>query len=334
MNAMEQRQLRRFVAVADELHFTRAAARLGIPQPALSLQIRQFEAELGVVLFRRSKRRVELTAAGQVLLAEARRALAQLDWAVGAARRAEQGEVGRLALGFVGPATYSVLPPVLRAFHERFPDVELDVDEMNTGRQLPALREGRLHVGFLRPPTPDESDGLVVEPVLREAVVVALRRGHPLAGDRRVRLRDLADEPLLIFRRDLEPTLYDSYMRLCADAGITPRVLHAANPMHLIIGLVAADLGFALLPASVRNLQRPDVVYRPLEPQPPRVVVAAAWRPDEPSPVLRAFLSVMREVVGHQTPAASPAAPGDDVVPPAMGLDDGRDFPRRLTPHR
>src|SRR3712207_3784208 len=107
---MEQRHLRRFVAVAEELHFTRAAARLGIPQPALSLQIRQLEAEVGVALFRRTKRRVELTAAGQVLLTEARRALAQLDWAVDAARRAEQGEVGRLALGFVGPATYSVLP--------------------------------------------------------------------------------------------------------------------------------------------------------------------------------------------------------------------------------
>jgi DNA-binding transcriptional LysR family regulator len=315
MNRMEQRQLRRFVAVADELHFTRAAARLGIPQPALSLHIRQLEAEVGVALFRRTKRRVELTAAGQVLLTEARRALAQLDWAVDAARRAEQGEVGRLALGFVGPAAYSVLPPVLRAFHEQFPDVELDVDELNTGRQLPALREGRLHLGLLRPPAPVECDGLIIEPVLREAVVVALRRGHPLAGDRIVHLRELADEPLLLFRRDLEPTLYDTYMRLCADVGITPRVLHGANPMHLIVSLVAAGLGFALLPASVRNLQRPDVVYRPLQPQPPKAVVAAAWRPDEPSPVLRAFLGVMHEVVGHHTPAGRPSAPDDIAVP-------------------
>jgi DNA-binding transcriptional LysR family regulator len=318
MKPMEQRQRRRFVAVAEELHLTRAAARLGIPQPAPSLQIRQLEEELGIALFRRTKRRVELTAAGQVLLTEARRALAQLEWAVEAARRAGQGEVGRLALGFVGPATYSVLPPILRAFHERFPDVELDVDELNTGRQLPALREGRLQLGFLRPPAPADSDGLVIEPVLHEAVVVALRRGHPLAGDRRVHLSELADEPLLIFRRDLEPTLYDSYMRLCADAGITPRVLHEANPLHLIIGLVAAGLGFALLPASVRNLQRPDVVYRPLEPQPPKVEVVAAWRRDEPSPVLRAFLGVMRDVVSQHTPARRPPAPEDTTVPSVM----------------
>jgi DNA-binding transcriptional LysR family regulator len=134
-----------------------------------------------------------------------------------------------------------------------------------------------------------------------------------------VHLSELADEPLLIFRRDLEPTLYDSYMRLCADTGITPRVLHEANPMHLIIGLVAAGLGFALLSASVRNLQRPDVVYRPLRPQPPKVVVAAAWRPDEPSPVLHAFLGVMREVVGTQPPPGSPSAPGDGTVPPPTG---------------
>ena len=312
---MEQRQLRRFVAVADDLHFTRAAARLGIPQPALSVHIRRLEAEVGVALFRRTKRRVELTAAGQVLLTEARRALAQLDWAVGAARRAEQGEVGRLALGFVGPAAYSVLPPVLRVFHERFPDVELDVDELNTGRQLPALREGRLHLGLLRPPAPADGDGLVIETVLREAVVVALRRGHRLAGDRPVHLRELADEPLLLFRRDLEPTLYDTYLRLCAEAGITPRILHAANPLHLIVSLVAAGLGFALLPASVRNLQRPDVVYRPLAPQPPKVEVAAAWRPDDPSPVLRAFLTVMREVVGPHTPTGRSSSPEGGPVP-------------------
>lgn len=306
---MELRHLRQFVALADELHFTRAAGQLGISQPALSLHMRQLEEDLGVSLFRRTHRRVELTAAGEVLLAEARRTLTQLDWAVGAARRAEQGEVGRLALGFVGPAVYSVLPPILRAFHERFPDVELDVDELNTGQQLPALREGRLQLGFLRPPMPSDSDGLVIEPVLHEAVVVALRRGHPLAGDARVHLGDLADEPLLIFRRDLEPTLHDSYIRLCTDAGITPRVLHGANPLHLIIGLVAAGLGFTLLPASVRKLQRPDVVYRPLHPQPPKVVIAAAWRSDEPSPMLRAFLGVMRGVVGQQAPTGQGAAP-------------------------
>ncbi len=150
---------------------------------------------------------------------------------------------------------------------------------------------------------------------MAEAVVVALRRGHRLAGDRPVHLRELADEPLLLFRRDLEPTLYDTYLRLCADAGITPRILHAANPLHLIVSLVAAGLGFALLPASVRNLQRPDVVYRPLAPQPPKVEVAAAWRPDDPSPVLRAFLTVMREVVGHHTPTGRSSSPGGDPVP-------------------
>lgn len=306
---MENRHLRRFVVLAEELHFTRAAARLGVPQPALSLQIRHLEEELGVALFRRTRRHVELTEAGEVFLTEARRALDQFNWAVRAARRAGQGEVGRLALGFVGPATYSVLPSILGGFHLRFPEVELDVDELNTGRQLPALREGRIQLGFLRPPTPSESDGLMVEPVLRETVVVALRRGHPLAGEPCLHLGELAGEPLLMFRRDLEPTLYDSYLRLCADAGITPSVLHSANPMHLIVGLVAAGLGFTILPASARNLKRPDVVYRALRPQPPRVVLAAAWRADDESPVLRAFLGVMRDVVGHQEPRKVTSAP-------------------------
>lgn len=296
---VEQRRLHQFVAVAEELHFSRAAARLGIAQPALSQQIRRLEADLGVSLLSRTKRRVELTEAGRVFLEEARRGLVQLDRAAEAARRAARGEVGRLALGFVGPATYSVLPPIVRAFHARFPDVELDLAEMNSHHQVVALRDGGLHLGFLRPPIVGE--GLTVEPILSEAVVVALPRGHRLAGEARVELACLADERLLLFRRDLEPTLFDAYMRLCADVGVTPKLLQGPNPLHLIVGLVAAGLGFAILPASVRNLRRPDIVYRPLHPQPPRVVLAAAWRSDGPAPVLRTFLTVVREVTGRAT---------------------------------
>lgn len=293
---MEQRHLRQFVAVAEELHFTRAAKRLCVAQPALSGQIRRLERELGVELFRRTRRRVELTEAGRVFLEEARRSLAQLEWAVEAARRAGRGEVGRLALGFVGPATYSVLPPLLSAFHRRYPDVELDVTEMNSGLQLPALTAGRLQLGFLRPPA--HADGLRLETVLREGVGVALPRGHRLAAASRVPASDLAGERLLLFRRDLEPTLFDAYAQYFAEVEATPRIVQLANPLHLILALVAAGLGIALVPAAIRNLRYPDIVYRPLTPQPPRVALAAAWRPDDPSPVLAAFLAVMREVTG------------------------------------
>jgi DNA-binding transcriptional LysR family regulator len=294
----EERHLRQFIAVVEELHFTRAAKRLGIAQPALSSQIKRLERRLGVDLFRRTRRRVELTAAGRVFLAEARRSLDQLEWAVEAARRAGRGEVGRLALGFVGPATYSVLPPVLSAFHERYPEVELDVMEMNSGLQLPALLAGRLDLGFLRPP--DHATNLWVEPVLREGVIVALPRGHPLAAATRVSASDLAGERLLLFRRELEPTLFDAYVRFFGAVAATPRIDQVANPLHLILALVAAGTGVTLAPASTRNLRRPDVVYRPLTPQPPRLVLAAAWRSDDPSPVLAAFVAVMREVTGNR----------------------------------
>lgn len=303
---MDQRHLRQFIAVAEEHCFSLAAKRLGISQPALSRQVRHLEEKLGVPLFIRTKRRVELTEAGQVFLDEVRRGLLHIDWAMQAARQAGHGEVGRLAIGFVGPATYSVLPPAMQAFQRRFPRVELDLDEASTGEQMAALREGRLQLGFLCPSA--AYDDLSIEPVLAEAVVVAVPRGHPLAAEPRVHLSALAAEPLLMVRRELEPTLFESYMELCADAGVTPNLLLGPNPLHLRLSLVAAGLGFAIVPASVRNLRRPDLVYRALHPQPPKLILAAAWRPDDPSPTLRAFLGVMREVIQRQRPV-EPSTP-------------------------
>jgi len=301
---MDQRHLRQFIAVAEEHCFSLAAQRLGVTQPALSRQIRKLEEELGVQLFYRTPRRVELTEAGQVFLDEVRQGLLQMDLAMRAARQAGNGEVGRLAIGFVGAATYSVLPPVLRAFLHRFPRVELDLDEMTTGHQLEGLREGRIQLGFLCPPV--GCDDLAIEPVLAEAVAVALPRGHRLAGEPRVHLSDLAGEPLLIVRQHLEPALFESVMRLCAEAGVSLNLLQGPNPLHLHLSLVAAGVGFAIVPASVRNLRRPDLVYRPLHPQPARVVLAAAWRPDDSSPVLRSFLAVTRNVTNR---ASMPSLP-------------------------
>ena len=149
---MEQRHLRQFIAVAEEHCSSSAARRLGVTQPALSRQIRKLEDELGVQLFRRTAIRVELTEAGQLFLEEVRRGLVQLEWATRVARRAGRVKVGRLAVGVVDPMTYSVLPAILREFHRRYPDVKLDLSEMHTGQQMPALREDRLQVGFLRPP--------------------------------------------------------------------------------------------------------------------------------------------------------------------------------------
>ncbi|MGH2615717.1 MAG: LysR family substrate-binding domain-containing protein, partial [Thermomicrobiales bacterium] len=216
------------------------------------------------------------------------------------ARRAGSGELGRLSIGVVEPMTYSVLPAIVREFHARYPEVQLDLSEMHSGQQAPALRDDRLQLGFLHPP--EACTDLAIETIMTEAVMVALPRNHPRAADAKVHLCDLADEPLVIFRRDVEPALFDTYQQLCADAGLTPAVVHAANPMHLIVGLVAAGLGYTLLPASVRNLQRPDIVYRALHPPAPRVALAAVWRAGDTSPALHAFLEVTRHVTRLHRP--------------------------------
>ncbi len=304
---MEQRHLRQFIAVAEQHCFSEAAQQLGVTQPALSRQIQRLEEELGVQLFHRTPRRVELTEAGQVFLDRVRGGLVQLERAVAAARRVGRGEMGHLALGFVSAATYSVLPPILRSFHERYPEVQLDVEELSSDQQVSALDDGRIQFGFLYPP--EVTTELEVKPVLREAVVAVLRRGHPLARAPRVHLADLAGEPMLLFRRDLEPALFDTYMRLIAAEGVTPNLMLGPNSLHLTVSLVAAGLGFALAPASVRNLRRSDVVYRAIHPRSPKITLAAAWREDDSSPAREAFLEVVRQVANQTmlVPSAAPA---------------------------
>ncbi len=290
---MELRHLRYFVAVAEDLHFSRAAARLHIAQPALSQQIRRLEQEIGVSLFNRTKRRVELTAAGRAFLDQAQRVLVQTDRAVRTAQRAGHGEIGQLAIGFVPSADLDVLPRVLRLWRARFPDVEIDLYTMLPAAQIEALRDGRIHVGFVRLPV-DES-GLVVKSIRREPLLAVLPRRHRLARAARVRVADLAGETLIIFARHVAPGYYDVFMSACGRAGFTPRVFHAGS-MQTNLALVSAGLGVTMLPASIRSLRRDGVVYRDLAPPVPYVEMAIAYRRDERSTVLPAFLEVVREV--------------------------------------
>jgi DNA-binding transcriptional LysR family regulator len=296
---MELRHLRYFVAVAEELHFGRAAERLHLAQPPLSRQIRQLEAELGVRLLERTKRRVQLTSAGQVFLREARDILAQVDHAADLARQAARGETGQLAVGFIGAASYSVLPVVLQAFRARFPQVALALQELTTAQQLAALREGRLQVGFVRPPVEDPR--LAAETILREPLLVALPRAHRLAGRSAVALDALAREPFVLFPRPLGPGLYDQIMALCQRAGFAPRVTQEARQMQTITRLVGAGIGVSLVPSSVQNLRGFGVAYRPLADATPDVEMALAWRRDDPSEVLQRFLEVAREAAASQS---------------------------------
>lgn len=291
---MELRHLRYFIAVAEELHFGRAAERLHMAQPPLSQQIRQLEAELGFVLFHRTKRSVQLTEAGQVFLQNCRQLLTQLEQAVQTGRQTSRGEMGQLVIGFVGSTAYNVLPPVLNRFRQQFPAVALSLRELTTDQQLHWLREKRIDIGFLRPPIEDRSFNLTV--ILREPLVVALPEHHPLADEPDVELRSLAQEPFILFPRPLAPGLYDQVISLCQTANFSPRVVQEAIQMQTIVSLVAADMGIAIVPISLENLQRTGVVYRALREPTPEAAIALVWRQNDNSPVVQRFLEVAQQV--------------------------------------
>lgn len=290
---MELRHLRYFITLAEELHFGRAAERLHIAQPPLSQQIRQLEAELGFSLFHRTKRSVQLTDAGHIFLAEAQQILKRLEQAVQLGRQASRGEVGQLVIGFVSSTAYNVLPEVLKRFRACVPEVTLDLQELTTDQQQHWLQEGRIDVGFLRPPISD--DRFHTEIIYQEPLMVSLPAAHPLAECDCISMRSLIRQPFVLFPRNLAPGLYDSIISLCQQSGFSPIVAQEAIQMQTIVSLVAAELGVAIVPASMQHLQRTGVVYKPIQEPTPFVAIALIWRRQDSSPIVQRFLEVVRQ---------------------------------------
>ena len=287
---LELRPLRYFVAVAEELHFGRAAQRLGIAQPPLSLAIQRLERDLGVALLARSNRRVALTDAGHQLLGDARRILAEVVRAAEDTRRAARGETGSLSVAFAASVMFLSLPRIIRRFREQFPRVHLELRELPTGLQLAALRTGELDVGFLREPPVD--DLLTTETVMREPLVMAVSRRHALATTRHLELAQLAHEDFVLFPRDLAPGLYAQVMDCCARAGFAPRVVQESRELYTTVSLVEAGLGVTIIPDSVRKIGWRGIRYVPIRGATTRI--DAAWRTDGASPVVTAFLECVR----------------------------------------
>lgn len=286
---MELRQLRYFVAVAEELHFRRAAERLHMSQPPLSQQIRALEDELGFELLIRTRRRVELTPAGAAFLRDARALLGELEGAVATARRIDAGQTGRLRIGFVGSALLSIVPGTVERFRASRPGVAIELRERSTVDQLRAVAAGVVDVGLVRPPIEDDR-GLRAETVLRERTVAALPAAHPLATLTRVPLRRLAAEPHVLFPRDQAPGFHDLLIGSLAGTGAGPRVIQYAPEMLTIIGLVAAGTGVSLVPASVSRLALDGVTYRPVTGA-PRSELVAITRASDDSALVRAFVA-------------------------------------------
>jgi DNA-binding transcriptional LysR family regulator len=292
---VELRHLRYFRAVAEELHFGRAAERLHIAQPPLSQQIRQLERELGVSLFTRSTRRVELTAAGDAYLQRAVAVLDAVDDAGHQARRIAQGIEGHLTIGCVGSATYSVLPRLVRALRDELPHVEIGIrGEMLAPAQLDALLAGDIDIGLLRPPV--DHPAIRVEVLRRDRLIAALPAEHPLARRDLLRVGDLRGEDFIAHAGQGRSLMGGLLTAICADAGFAPRVRHEVSETSTLVTLVAAGLGVAVVPAPTADLDVAGVTYRQLVPASLGVDLIAAHLVDPPTPSIERALGVLRQI--------------------------------------
>ncbi|MFJ4141850.1 LysR substrate-binding domain-containing protein [Pseudomonas sp. NPDC089734] len=291
---MELRHLRYFIAVAEELHFGRAAQTLGISQPPLSQQIQMLEQELGARLFDRTNRRVELSEAGRLFLEEARGVLAQVDKAADVARRAQLGELGELKIGFTASAPFtSSIPQAIFAFRQTYPAVHLALKEMTSKEVAQGLEEKSIQVGIMRPLA--LPDSLVSFELLREPLVAILRSDHPLAegSEQGLYMSALAAEPFVFFPRSYGSGLYAQILDLARDAGFSPLITQEAGEVMTIIGLVAAGLGVTVLPASYQRMRIDGVVYRTLLDPAATSAVWLVQRKDEQSPMAKAFYELV-----------------------------------------
>jgi DNA-binding transcriptional LysR family regulator len=291
--AVELRHLRAFVAVAEELHFGRAAARLHISQPPLSQQIRQLEEEIGGRLFRRTNRQVNLTPVGRAFLTDARRALAAAERALRTAQRAGHGEVGELVVGYVTSATYGPLPEVIRVFRKRLPEVEVTLQNLRSVYQAQALIDRRIDIGFARPHAFDAR--IIYEALWRDSVVVALPSDHPQARRTVVDVADLAADVFVIARAEEAVAFHHEVFALCRREGFTPRVADGIPDVQAAMALVAAGLGISPVPAALQRFRPSGVVFRPLRPRTLRIEMGLAWRRDDDSALVQQFRRIARE---------------------------------------
>ncbi|MDB6110620.1 MAG: Transcriptional regulator, LysR family [Pedosphaera sp.] len=285
---MELRHLRYFVAVAEELSFRRAAERLHLAQPPLSVQIKALEGELGTQLLTRSTRSVKLTTAGRVFLEEARLVLLAAERAEQRVRKAEHGLVGTLRIGVLAPAATSRLAQILRSYRQKFPGVQFSLHELTSVEQLQRLRRDELDVGLLRPPVRfSEMEFLFLE---ESPMVLAAPAGHRLAKLRRIAWADFHNEAMVMIHPTLQHGYYDTFLNLCATAGATPTVGQYANDIHSKMWLISAGFGVAPTTKTIAEVKRPGLAFRELPAGLPLVQTLVVWKRSNASPIVQNFL--------------------------------------------
>jgi DNA-binding transcriptional LysR family regulator len=297
---MELRHLRYFEAAAEELHFSRAAERLNISAPTLTQQIQALEQDLGVMLFRRTKRSVALTEAGRRFLDEARATLRQAERATLMARQTARGEIGRIEIGYVTSAScLGLISTVLAEFRRANPYVDLQLHRMETVRQLNELTQGRIDVGFLRPPL-RYPIGLMGTLIWRQPFIVALPHDHPLARDNRIRVAALAGEPLIASSVELELGFGGLIQEIATEGKFAPKIVGRAPDILTILTLVSAGFGLAFVPEAFCKVAIPGVVYRHLASTGKHALLAAARRRDDPAPAVKAFMRLLRAILDRE----------------------------------
>lgn len=300
---IELRHLRHFLAVAEELHFGRAATRLRIAQPALSQSVITLEKEVGVRLLERTTRTVRLTAAGRVFLDECRRVLSQVAQAVDGARQADRGEAGLLRIGYVVSASYELLPPLLLEYRRRSPAVALQLLGRSAAEQVEMLLSGDLSVGFVR--EFHEQPELESELLFDEKLLAVLPATHPEAQRSTTRLSRLAGDSFIMFDRRRAPGMYDKIVSSCVSSGFTPQIVQQDSDVQSVLGLVAGGLGVTVVPVSFRHLAIEGIAYRSLTDVSTTVGLSAVWNREQRTSVMEGFLDVAREVASGRRPRAS-----------------------------
>ena len=292
---IENKLLNAYVAVAEELHFGRAAARLNLAQPALSRQIMQLEEKLRIRLLDRTQRSVEMTPSGRIFLDRARRILAEVEYATEEVRRVAAGQEGHLKVGFIHSSTFSIAPPIIRSFRHAYPKIELQLTEMTIAEQLIALEDESIDLGILRPPI---ANAKIDYCHLRsEDFVLAVPGDHPLAKLETVRLASLFDENFVLFSQYNSPLFFSRTLSMCDQAGFMPRIVQHATQIHTVLGLVAAGLGISIVPNVARELAMRNTKIVGIEDDVDPVHVVLGWRARDNSGIVSSFVENAREHV-------------------------------------
>ena len=300
---VELRHFRYFLAVAETLHFSKAAAQLGMAQPPLSQQIRSLERILGYPLFDRTTRGVRLTKVGQYFRECARNTLTKIRDDMEMARRLGSGQEGVLTVGFSGSVMLTTLPKAIERYRRLYPRVELRLRELVTAEQMPSLLDGTLDLGFLRDGEP--RDGLSIESILRERFIAVLPARHKLAGSATIRPGDLRNEPFVLFARRMGPLAFDRTIACCEAEGFRPNVVQEAPQWPTVVRLVAAGSGISLAPACVANFAMPGVVYKKVRSR-HWTSIDIGLKPHLDNPAVEALLSIVRRQFSKKRPGSAP----------------------------